>query len=92
MKRFYLAIMVLLLLTMTGCRRFLYRPPVYRPVDFVADSLVHDDVPTAEEENQKMLEGIENEPVITVPDIPQESDLLNDDSRLDIDIVMREGI
>ena len=92
MKRFYLAIMVLLLLTMTGCRRFLYRPPVYRPVDFVADSLVHDDVPTAEEENQKMLEGIENEPVITVPDIPQESDLLNDDSRLDIDKVMREGI
>ena len=92
MKRFYLGIMALLLLTTTGCRRYLYRPPVYRPVDFVADSLVHDDVPTAEEETQKMLDEIEDEPVITVPDIPQDSDLLNDNSRIDIDQVMRGGI
>lgn len=75
-------------LTTTGC---LERGPVYRPVDFVADSLVHDDVPKAAEETQKMLDELENEPVITVPDIPQESDLLNDKSKMDIEKVMREG-
>ena len=75
-------------LTTTGC---LERGPVYRPVDFVADSLVHDDVPKAAEETQEMLDELENEPVITVPDIPQESDLLNDKSKMDIEKVMREG-
>ena len=29
--------------------------------------------------------------LITVPDIPQESDLLNDKSKMDIEKVMREG-
>ncbi len=78
----------MVLLTTTGC---LERGPVYRPVDFVADSLVHDDVPKAAEETQEMLDELENEPVITVPDIPQESDLLNDKSKMDIEKVMREG-
>ena len=75
----------MVLLTTTGC---LERGPVYRPVDFVADSLVHDDVPKAAEETQEMLDELENEPV---PDIPQESDLLNDKSKMDIEKVMREG-
>ncbi len=92
MKRIYLLAIVMLLLTMTGCRRFIYRPPVYRPVDFVADTLVHDDMPTAEDENQEMLDEIEDEAVISVPDIPQESDLMNDDGQIDIEKVMREGI
>ena len=78
----------MVLLTTTDC---LERGPVYRPVDFVADSLVHDDVPKAAEETQEMLDELENEPVITVPDIPQESDLLNDKSKMDIEKVMREG-
>ena len=78
----------MVLLTTTGC---LERGPVYRPVDFVADSLVHDDVPKAAEETQEMLDELEYEPVITVPDIPQESDLLNDKSKMDIEKVMREG-
>lgn len=78
----------MVLLTTTGC---LERGPVYRPVDFVADSLVHDDAPKAAEETQEMLDELENEPVITVPDIPQESDLLNDKSKMDIEKVMREG-
>ena len=78
----------MVLLTTTGC---LERGPVYRPVDFVADSLVHDDVPKAAEETREMLEELEDEPVITVPDIPQESDLLNDKSKMDIEKVMREG-
>ena len=78
----------MVLLTTTGC---LERGPVYRPVDFVADSLVHDDVPKAAEETQEMLDELENEPVITVPDIPQESDLLNDKSKMDVEKVMREG-
>lgn len=78
----------MVLLTTTGC---LEHGPVYRPVDFVADSLVHDDVPKAAEETQEMLDELENEPVITVPDIPQESDLLNDKSKMDIEKVMREG-
>ena len=79
--------MTMVLLTTTGC----HNGPVYRPVDFVADSLVHDDVPKAAEETQEMLDELENEPVITVPDIPQESDLLNDKSKMDIEKVMREG-
>ena len=54
-------------------------------------SLVHDDVPKAMDETIEMLEDLENEPVITVPDIPQESDLLNDKNKIDIDKVMREG-
>ena len=63
----------MVLLTTTGC---LERGPVYRPVDFVADSLAHDDVPKAAEETQEMLD---------------ESDLLNDKSKMDIEKVMREG-
>ena len=92
MKKIFLLVIAIVLLTTTGCRRYLYRPPVYRPVDFVPDSLVHDDVPKAEDENRDMLEGLEDEPVITVPDIPQESDLVNENSGVDIDKVMREGI
>jgi predicted small lipoprotein YifL len=88
MKRINLLAIAMVLLTTTGC---LERGPVYRPVDFVADSLVHDDVPKAAEETQEMLDELENEPVITVPDIPQESDLLNDKSKMDIEKVMREG-
>ena len=88
MKRINLLAIAMVLLTTTGC---LDRGPVYRPVDFVADSLVHDDVPKAAEETQEMLDELENEPVITVPDIPQESDLLNDKSKMDIEKVMREG-
>lgn len=88
MKRINLLAIAMVSLTTTGC---LERGPVYRPVDFVADSLVHDDVPKAAEETQKMLDELENEPVITVPDIPQESDLLNDKSKMDIEKVMREG-
>ena len=78
----------MVLLTTTGC---LERGPVYRPVDFVADSLVHDDVPKAMDETREMLDELEDEPVITVPDIPQESDLLNDKSKIDVEKVMREG-
>lgn len=88
MKKINLLAIAMVLLTTTGC---LERGPVYRPVDFVADSLVHDDVPKAAEETQEMLDELENEPVITVPDIPQESDLLNDKSKMDIEKVMREG-
>ena len=64
---------------------------MYRPVDFVADSLVHDDIPKAEDETREMLEELESEPVITIPDIPQESDLLNDKNRIDVDKVMQGG-
>ena len=91
MKKIFFLVIAMMLLTTTGCRRFLNRGPVYRPVDFLADSLVHDDVPKAEDENRMMLEGLEDEPIITVPDIPQESDLLNDNSRINVEKVMKEG-
>ena len=88
-----LTAVVLLMLTLTGCRRYLYRPPVYRPVEFVPDSLVHDDMPKAEDEQKEMLEEIEDKPVIEVPDIPKESDFLRDENRnVDIEKMMREGI
>lgn len=88
-----LTVVVMLLLPLTGCRRYLYRPPVYRPVEFVPDSMVHDDVPKAEDETQEMLDEIEDEPVIVVPDIPQESDLMREENRnISIEKVMREGI
>jgi hypothetical protein len=89
MKRTYLLVIAMVLLTTTGCR--FNNGPVYRPVDFVADSLVHDDIPKAMDENLEMLEELEDEPIITVPDIPQESDLLNENSKMDIEKVMREG-
>ena len=89
MKKCYLTVIAMMLLTMTGCGE---RGPVYRPVDFVADSLVHDDVPKAMDETREMLDELEDEPVITIPDIPQESDLLNDKNRIDVDKVMREGM
>ena len=89
MKKCYLTVIAVMLLTMTGCGE---RGPVYRPVDFVADSLVHDDVPKAMDETREMLDELEDEPVITIPDIPQESDLLNDKNRIDVDKVMREGM
>ena len=78
----------MVLLTATGCNN----GPVYRPVEFVADSLVHDDIPKAMDERNDMLKELEDEPVITIPDIPQESDLLNDKSKMDIEKVMREGM
>ncbi len=88
-----LTVVVMLLLPLTGCRRYIYRPPVYRPVEFVPDSMVHDDVPKAEDETQEMLDEIEDEPVIMVPDIPQESDLMREENRnVSIEKVMREGI
>jgi hypothetical protein len=88
-----LTVVVMLLLPLTGCRRYIYRPPVYRPVEFVPDSMVHDDVPKAEDETQEMLDEIEDEPVIVVPDIPQESDLMREENRnISIEKVMREGI
>jgi len=77
----------MVLLTATGCDN----GPVYRPVEFVADSLVHDDIPKGMEETREMLEELENEPVITIPDIPQESDLLNDKNKIDVEKAMREG-
>jgi len=77
----------MVLLTATGCNN----GPVYRPVEFVADSLVHDDIPKGMEETREMLEELENEPVITIPDIPQESDLLNDKNKIDVEKAMREG-
>jgi hypothetical protein len=43
------------------------------------------------DETREMLEEMEDEPIITVPDIPQESDLLNDKNKIDVDKVMREG-
>ena len=89
MNRTYLLVIAMVLLATTGCH--FNNGPVYRPVDFVADSLVHDDVPKATDETREMLEEMEDEPIITVPDIPQESDLLNDNSRIDIEQVMREG-
>lgn len=94
MKRILtLTITALLLLAASGCRRYIYRPPVYRPVEFVPDSLVHDDMPKAEDETQQMLDEIEDEPVLVVPDIPKESDLLHDDTRnMDVERVMREGL
>jgi|GEM_PF-5298264 len=94
MKRILnLTVVVMLLLPLTGCRRYIYRPPVYRPVEFVPDSMVHDDVPKAEDETQEMLDEIEDEPVIVVPDIPQESDLMREENRnVSIEKVMREGI
>jgi predicted small lipoprotein YifL len=55
MKRINLLAIAMVLLTTTGC---LERGPVYRPVDFVADSLVHDDVPKAAEETQEMLDEL----------------------------------
>lgn len=92
-KLLTLMTVALMMLTMVGCRRYLYRPPVYRPVDFVPDSMIHDDMPKAEEENQQMLEDIEDEPVMTVPDIPRESDLLQEQNRdVDVEKMMREGI
>jgi hypothetical protein len=88
-----LTVVVMLLLPLTGCRRYIYRPPVYRPVEFVPDSMVHDDVPKAEDETQEMLDEIEDEPVIVVPDIPEESDLMREENRnISIEKVMREGI
>lgn len=88
-----LTAVVLLMLPLTGCRRYLYRPPVYRPVEFVPDSMIHDDIPNASDENKEMLEKIEDEPVMVVPDIPQESDLLREENRnVDIEKMMREGI
>lgn len=88
-----LTVVVMLLLSLTGCRRYIYRPPVYRPVEFVPDSMVHDDVPKAEDETQEMLDEIEDEPVIMVPDIPEESDLMREENRnVSIEKVMREGI
>lgn len=88
-----LTVVVMLLLPLTGCRRYIYRPPVYRPVEFVPDSMVHDDVPKVEDETQEMLDEIEDEPVIVVPDIPQESDLMREENRnISIEKVMREGI
>ncbi len=77
----------MVLLTATGCNN----GPVNRPVEFVADSLVHDDIPKGMEETREMLEELENEPVITIPDIPQESDLLNDKNKIDVEKAMREG-
>ena len=92
-KLLTLTMVALMVLTLAGCRRYLYRPPVYRPVDFVADSVVHDDMPKAEELNQEMLDEIEDEPVMTVPDIPQETDLMKEENRdVDVETVMREGI
>ena len=92
-KLLTLTIVALLLPLLTGCRRYIYRKPVYRPVEFVPDSLVHDDIPKAEEETEQMLDEIEDEPVMVVPDIPKESDLLQDGNRdVDVDRVMREGI
>lgn len=88
-----LTVVVMLLLPLTGCRRYIYRPPVYRPVEFVPDSMVHDDVPKAEDETQEMLDEIEDEPVMVVPDIPKESDLMREENRnVSIEKVMREGI
>ena len=87
MKRIYLLVTAMVLLTATGCNN----GPVYRPVEFVADSLVHDDIPQGMEETREMLEELENEPVITIPDIPQESDLLNDKNKIDVEKAMREG-
>ena len=87
MKRIYLLVTAMVLLTATGCNN----GPVYRPVEFVADSLVHDDIPEGMEETREMLEELENEPVITIPDIPQESDLLNDKNKIDVEKAMREG-
>jgi len=88
-----LTVVVMLLLPLTGCRRYIYRPPVNRPVEFVPDSMVHDDVPKAEDETQEMLDEIEDEPVIMVPDIPEESDLMREENRnVSIEKVMREGI
>lgn len=87
MKRIYLLVIAMVLLTATGCNN----GPVYRPVEFVADSLVHDDIPKGMEETREMLEELENEPVITIPDIPQESDLLNDKNKIDVEKAMREG-
>ena len=89
MKKICLLVIAMVLLTTTGC---INNGPVYRPVDFLADSLVHDDVPKAMDETREMLEDLEDEPIITVPDIPQESDLMNDKSKMDIDKVMREGL
>ena len=94
MKRLLtLTIVALIMLTMAGCRRYIYRPPVQRPVEFVPDSLLHDDMPTADEENQQMLDEVKDEPVMVMPDIPKESDLLREENRdVDIDKMMREGI
>ena len=89
MKRIFYLVIAMVLLAMTGCSN---NGPVYRPVDFVADSLVHDDIPKAMDETVDMLEELEDEPVITIPDIPQESDLLNDKNKIDVDKTMREGL
>ncbi|MBR1388830.1 MAG: hypothetical protein IJ569_04325 [Prevotella sp.] len=92
-KTMVLITVALLLLSATSCRRYLYRKPVYRPVEYVEDSLIHNDIPKAEEENQKMLDEVENEAVMTVPDIPQETDLLKEENRhVDVEKMMREGI
>ena len=94
MKRLLTSVIaVVLLLTIVGCRRYIYRPPVLRPVEYVPDSLVHDDIPKAEDESQQMLEDIEDESVMVVPDIPQESDLMQEENRnVNIEKIMKEGI
>ena len=95
MKKLVITVMSLMMLmtTFSSCRRYIYRPPVYRPVEYVPDSMIHNDIPKGEDENQQMLEEIEDEPVIAVPDIPQESDLLQDENRnVNVEKVMKEGI
>ena len=90
MKRIYLLVTAMVLLTATGCNN----GPVYRPVEFVADSLVHDDIPKGMEETREMLVPVPAcgaKAVITIPDIPQESDLLNDKNKIDVEKAMREG-
>ena len=83
---------LLLMLTLGSCRRYIYRPPVYRPVEYVPDSLIHNDIPKAEDANRELLEEIESEEVITVPPIPKESDLLREENKnMDVEKVMREG-
>lgn len=91
MKNLITIIMALLLmLTLGSCRRYIYRPPVYRPVEYVPDSMIHNDIPKAEDSNREILEEVEQGSVIEVPPIPQESDYQNVD-KVDVEKVMREG-
>lgn len=91
MKKLITIVMALLmLLTMSSCRRYIYRPPVYRPVEYVPDSMIHNDIPKAEDANREILEEVEQSSVIEVPPIPQETDFQKVD-RVDVEKVMKEG-
>ena len=96
-RMLWLMVAAMLVMTTMGCRRYLYRKPVKRTVEFVPDSLVHNDVQDSldkqMEESTKPSE-VEVEDLndgVEMPGIPQESDLMQKDNDVDVEKLMREG-